>query len=441
MAANVAGIETRTLANGVTLIVKKNPANRVFTMKLAFRGGSAMTSPQKAGIEAMTLAMMARGSDSYPYAAIQRVQYEKSSAIGYSAASYDWASFDLNTLDKYWNEMFTIFADCAMNPAFDPAQFAVVQNDFKVALQRSLADPYNFAVTTLHDRMFAGHPYAAEFGGNPGSVAGITLDDIKEYYHEAMGADRLVVVAVGNFDADELTASLNATIGSLPRSGIAVPAIGLFKPEQVLHLVPFEKSPGVAYVRGDYPIADRNSPDFVTLQLAYAMLDELLFSIVRTDHGAAYSVWARAFGFASPYGSLVVYRTDRPGQAKGWVDEAMALLASGKTMNLKGGGSTYASIASTLDAYKAKYINQFYSSQQTNAEMAAQLATSYIYTGDHLDYLRFIDKINAVRAEDVVAAVRTYVVGAPISWIIVSDQATLDGVKTSVFDGFTGRME
>jgi zinc protease len=441
MAANLPGIQTRTLANGVTLIIKQNPANRVFTMKLAFRGGSAMTSPQKAGIEAMTLALMARGSASYPYAAIQRVQYEKSSAIGYSAASYDWASFDLNTIDKYWDEMFTIFADCALNPAFDPAQFTVVQNDFKVRVQRSMADPYSFAVTTLHDRMFVGHPYAAEFSGNPESVSAITLEDIKSYYRQAMGADRLVVVAVGNFDADELADSLNATIGRLPRTGVEIPATGLFEPQQILHLVPFEKSPGVAYVRGDFPIADRNSPDFVTLQLAYSMLDELLFSIVRTEHGAAYSVWARAFGFASPYGSLVVYRTDRPGPAKGWVDEAVALLASGRTLNLKGGGDKYAPIASTIEAYKAKYINQFYGSQQTNAEIATQLATSYIYSGDHLEYLRLIDKITAIRPQDIVAAVRAYVVAAPISWIVVSDQATLDGVDSSSFNSFTGKVE
>ena len=34
MRANLPTIETRTLANGVKLIVKKNPANRVYSMKV-----------------------------------------------------------------------------------------------------------------------------------------------------------------------------------------------------------------------------------------------------------------------------------------------------------------------------------------------------------------------------------------------------------------------
>jgi len=441
MKANLPTIETRTLSNGITLVVKKNPANRVFSMKIALRGGSAMTSPGKAGIEAMTLAMLARGSARHPYAELQRLQYERSSAIGYGAASYDWSSFDLNTIDKYWDEMFAVFADCMLDPAFDPAEFAEVQNDFKVSLQKAMTDPYSFAVARLHGSMFAGHPYAADFAGTMESVSAITLDDVKAYYRDTFSPERMVVVAVGNLDADSLAASLNATIGAMPRKGVAAPEAGPFEPRPTLYLEEFDKAKGVAYLRGDFPIADPRSPDFVTLQLAFKMLDELLFSIVRTDHGACYSVWSRAFGYSGAYGSLVVYKTDRPSEAKAWVDEAVALLASGKTLNLRGGDDKYAPIASTIEAYKAKYINAFFGDQATNAETAAQLASGLIYYGDHLEYLRFIDKINAIRAEDVVAAVRAYVVDAPVSWIVVADKPTLDAVDKTKFAAFTGTIE
>jgi zinc protease len=198
---------------------------------------------------------------------------------------------------------------------------------------------------------------------------------------------------------------------------------------------------GIAYVRGDYPVADIRSPEYVTLQLACSMLDELLFSIVRTDHGACYSTWSRAYGFKAPYGSIVVYKTDQPGDVKLWVDEAIALLASGKTLNLRGGESKYAPIASTIEAYKAKYINAFFSNQQTNAATAAQLASSQLYFGDPTEYLKFIDKMGAVRPEDVVAAVKAHIVEAPITWIIVADQATLATVDTTRYERFTGKVE
>ncbi len=441
LSANLPDIETRTLSNGVKLIVKKNPANRVFSMKIAFRGGSVMTTPEKAGIEAMTLAMLTRGSKKYPYAELKRIQYEKSSSIGYTAASYDWASFDLNTIDKYWEDMFTVFSDCILDPAFESGQFAAVQNDFKVSIQKSLADPYNFSVTKLHDKMFQGHPYAAEFGGSAASISSLTVADIKKYYAEALTADRMLIVAVGNFDADALAQSLEKTLGTIKSTGASIPEAGRYVAKQALYLEKFDKSKGVAYVRGDYPIADVQSPDFVTLQLAYSMLDELLFSIVRTDHGACYSVWSRAFGFENPYGSVVVYKTDKPSDVKLWVDEAIAILASGKTMNLRGGTEKYAPLETSIDAYKAKYVNAFFGAQQTNAEAATQLASSQIYFGDHLEYLRFIDKINSIQSEDIIAVVKAYMVNPPTSWIIVSDQATLSKVDRKLFDGFTGKVE
>jgi len=441
MKANLPTIQERRLSNGVTLIVKRNPANRVRSLKIAYRGGSAMTSPERAGLEAMTLAMMARGSRDYPYSRLKRMQYERSSSIGYQASSYDWASLDLTTLDKYWDEMLAAFVDCAVRPAFDPAQFDLVKNDFRVGLQKAQADPYAVAVTRLHAAMFKGHPYEAEFGGTLASISSITLEDVKAYHQSAMAADRMAIVAVGDIDIDELAAALDATLGALPRVGVTVPEVPPLRAVEALQLERFDATQGIAYVRGDYPIADPRSPDFITLQLAYAMLDELLFSVVRTDHGACYSTWSKAFGFKAPYGSLVIYKTDRPTEAKGYADEAIAVLASGRTLNLRGGDERYAPIAATLPAYKAKFKNAFFGNQQTNAETAAQLASSLVYYGDHREYLRLIDKIDAVSAADVIACVKAYIVDAQVSWIVVADQATLSRVDGTVFQGFTGRIE
>ncbi len=436
--ANVDTIVVKTLSNGIPLIVKKNAANRVYSLKVAYSGGVALAPEGKAGIEAMTLALMARGSASYSYDDLQLMQYEKSSAIGSSANGFDWASFDLMTIDKYWDGMFAAFADCVMNPSFAPDQFAQVQNEFRVAAQKNMSDPYSYAVSKLAKKAFAGHPYASDYSGDVESIAGMKLSDLQAYYRDALQADRMVLVAVGDFDADELYKELDGTFGTIPRKGLSVPELPALEIRAALTLEAFEKSKGIAYVRGNYPIAPVQSPDFTALQLAYSMLNELLFSIVRTEHGACYSTWATAHGFMDSYGSLVVYKTDRPAEVKAWVDEAIAILASGKTLNLRG-GEGYAEISSTLEAYKAKFVNGFFGNQQTNAQMAAQLASSYIYYGDAVEYLRFIDKVHAVSAEDIVRVMNDYVVSAPVSWIVLSDSATLSKVREDDYLRFTAK--
>lgn len=78
---------------------------------------------------------------------------------------------------------------------------------------------------------------------------------------------------------------------------------------------------------------------------------------------------------------------------------------------------------------------------QTNAGIAAQLASSQMYFGDYTEHLKSIDKIGAVRPEDIIAAVRAKNVDAPITWIMVADQLTLATVDTSRYEAFTGIVE
>ncbi len=439
--ANAETIETFTLDNGMPVIVKKNPANQIFNLKVVFKGGVSLITPSDAGIEALALAMLNRGSQKYTYDDLQNVQYEKSSSIAYNT-SYDYSTFDLNTLDKYWNEMYPIFSDLLLNPTFLADQFAKVQNDMKVAAQKKLSDQYEVAISRLHGSMFAGHSYAAEFAGSLESLASITLDEVKKYYFDNLDADRMFVVAVGNFDEKALIKDLNASIGKITKKGVKIPAIARYEAKAGLLLENFPKAKGVSHIRGDYPIADVASPDFAVQQLANAMLGEILFSIVRTDHGACYSVWANAHGFKNTYGSLVVYKTDQPNEAKLWIDESIALLASGMTMNTKAGtAEKYAPLTQTIDAYKNKFINGFFSSQQTNAQTGAQIASGFIYYGNPREYLKFIDKIQAITPQDIVRVVNKYMVDGTFSWIVIGDEPSLAKVEKARFLKFTGSVK
>ncbi|HAP42980.1 MAG: hypothetical protein A2087_12500 [Spirochaetes bacterium GWD1_61_31] len=438
VARSLETIEVHTLSNGVPVIIKHNDANRVFSLKVIWDGGVAMTTPEQAGIEAFTLALMTRGTADYSYSMLNQMEYELSSAISSSAVGYDWASLDLNTLDKYWDELFSVFAACVMSPAFSEDEFNQLKSETVVALQSALRDPYNIAVQQLNQQFFAGHPYQADFAGTIASIQALTLAQVRDYYTQKLAADRMAIVAVGNFNADELVADLEATLGTMGRTGVTKPAIPAVRGQTDVIQLPLASSKDVAYVRGNYIIAPANSRDFVALQLAYSMLNELLFDILRTEHGACYSTWSNAHGFRVAYGSLVVFKTDQPENVKAWIDEAIAVLAAGNSKNITVAEGNYAPLADTIEAYKAKYINSFFGNQQTNAEMAAQLASSLVTYGRPTEYLFLIDKINAITADDIVRVINRYVVDAPITWIIASDGPTLARVDESVYRRYTG---
>jgi zinc protease len=194
--------------------------------------------------------------------------------------------------------------------------------------------------------------------------------------------------------------------------------------EPGLTLVPFPDSKGIAYIRGDFNVPALDSPDSAAFAVGSTILSDLLFDIVRTKHGACYTPMALHFGYQSPYGSIVIYKTSVPGAVKAYIDEAVKTLVEGKTPNLKGdGASEYGELSATLDGYKAKYINAYFSGQETNQSVAEQIAASYVRFGDPTEYLKVIDKLNAVSAQDVTRVMKKYVQGGRVNWIVIADQS------------------
>ncbi len=454
MKANMPLISEHTLDNGIKVIVKKQNSNRIFTMNVIYKGGLPLLPKGKDGIEALTLSNMLRGSKNYSYDDIMRISFENSSAMS-ASASIDYSSLNLSTIDKYWDDMLTMFSDAILNPKFDEKQFELVKKATQKSIKEKMSDPMTVLVDSLHQHTFADHPYLAQMNGTEESLNVITLEDLKNWYTEKLTADRMMIVAAGNFNPKKLVAQLNKTIGKIPVKHISIPEVKKLEMTQACYTVEFPTSKGIAYIRGDYNIPSMDSKDYAVLQfINYSLLRDLIFEVVRTQNAACYSVWAGIHGFKTSYGSFTVFKTDKPTLAKTSYDEAIAILASGKAINLKAqgiktnegrvtesSGPKYAPIEENLETYKAKFINGFYSDQVTNSAAAAQIAYSQIYYGNSYEYLKFIDKVNAITAEDIVRVANKYLVNGTVSWCILGDKGILSKVDKTKFMEFTGKVE
>lgn len=445
---NLPTFKRYTLSNGIPFIFKANPANQMFALRIIIRGHTLFTPPAKAGIEAITLSMLAKGSRSYPYPEVERLLYERSAWMSPTYGSPDATSFGLTTLSKYLPELFGVFADSFLHPRWDPAQFDSVLNDFKVAQKREENDPSALNGTALEKRLFAGHPYYALPSGVDNSLANVTLQDVIEYYSKLAVAGRLFIVAAGDFDPHRLFSMLDATFGSLPAGNISVGTPPPLDVRPGLTSVPFSESAGLAYLLGAFELPPPASHDYAALVLALAMLDDILYDNVRTQHGAAYGVSAGAAGVAANYGTISVYKTSEPGKVKPLVDDSISVLASGRAIAARvdasaagksGIGGTdaeagkhapYVPIADVLQFYRDQYVAGFYAGQETNRSIAAQIAGSAIYRGDYRDYLLTMERLSAVTPDAILSAVHRYLLGTPTLWVAVGPPellATMDG--------------
>ncbi len=465
---NLGSLATFTLSNGIPVVVRQSGANRILALKAVVVGHVSSTPLSRAGLEAVTLSMLSKGSAAYPYAEVMRLLFERSASLGGSAGSFDSTSFNLAVIDKYFDELFPVWADALLHPSWNAEEFPRVMNNMKMARQATDNDPFSLMARKLNERFFAGHPYAASFEGTAESLDSITLDDVKAYHRDMATAGRLLVVAVGSFDIASLRSKLESTVGKLPPSRYARPAVPAFtgkvKPDLVL--AEFPQSEGVAYVRGDFALPSVDDADYPALVVGFTLLDDVLFEILRTQNGACYGAWSQYHPFTASYGSLVVYRTSVPGKVKPMVDQAIAVLAGGRCLSGRvsasaegksgiGGaaeeapagvvvpkvqaGGTFVPVAEALPFYKRQFVTGFFEGQQTNLQVAEEIASSVVYRGDYRAWLLFLDRINAVAAEDVVRVTKHYLVDNPVLWIVLGSKDLLSGVKREDFLSFTAK--
>ena len=447
--ANLPSFSVSYLDNGIPVIIKKNEANRIITIKTVLLGHVSLTPKEKAGLEAVTLTMLAKGSQKYPYEDVKRMLFEKSSTIAPVFRSFDMTSFDLITIDKYFAELFPIYADAFLHPRWNHDEFPRIMNDFKLDKREAENDAYSRMVIKLHEKFFEGHPYAASWEGVENSLESITLEDVRKYYESTFSSGRIFIVAVGNFDTGNLLARINASFGTLQRKGFTLPDVPAFlgKVKPNLLLETFEESRELAYVRGDYALPPQGHADYPALMVTFDLLNDILFEIVRTRNGASYSVWAGTPGFKANYGSITIYKTAVPGKVKRYIDDSIAVLLRGQCLagkvsaSAEGKGGigkdvpaseqegSFVPIAEALPFYKIQAITHYYSGQQTNTSIAAQIASSVLYRRDFRDYLLVIDRIDAVTPEDIIRVAKKYLANNPTLWIVLGSSGMLREVR------------
>lgn len=412
-----------TLDNGIPVIVKLNPANRVFNIQLVLRGGASLSNAENAGIEKLMLTTMARGSAKYQYQQIIDILDKTSSGIS-ANVTFDYSTYSLNTLDKYFNETLPIWLDTIANPTFTESDFNKALSEMKMAEEDSRSNPYSLGILKLNQEFFKGTAYAANPDGTSYSLRKMTIDKVKKYYQDYFSSNRMFIVAVGNYNIDELKAKLNKDLSSIKNTNVKFPEPFSFfgKVKSQLLKVNFSQSKDVTYLRGDFASPSMSSEEYLPFAIAIEMFSDLLFSIVREKYSACYSPSAYTRSFFASYASILIYKCSKTADVKKYIDEAATPLLKGMCLNqdpqVK---DKFAPIESMLDIYKQLFINRTFEKQQTNAAIASQIMLSVLHYGDYRYYLLDIDRVQKVTAQQIKDVIKKYIASQPIMWVVSGD--------------------
>ncbi len=402
--SNAADFSTVTLSNGIPVVFKKNNSGKVYVVRMIIDGGVAFVPENKSGLEDAVLEMIAYGSEAYPYADIQRLKFEQSFSIT-SSAGFDYSTYSFRCIEKYVEGVLDIYADSFLHPLFNPDDFDTLKTEYAEDIQRSLTEPSSLLSLTMQKVAFAGHPYASKPSVTKESYDAITLDAVKEHYKTLLNAKRLKIVVVGELSESVrkiIQEKLEASFGTIPAGEYAKPDIPALASGGKTVYEKLEQAGDSGYAFGYYVCPDRTSPAYVPFVLASMFIEDALFTQVREEKGAVYSAGNGIMGGKKLFGVLSIYRASKPDDLQKYIYDAIDSFPDERE------------IQERLDHYKNKYITAIFSSAQDANGVAGNVVSSLQNYGDPTTYLRRTEEVQAVTADQVLTAYRTYFARTPI---------------------------
>ncbi len=382
-----------------------------------WRGGSASEDPRLTGVTGIVTEMMTEGAGDLDANAFKVRLEELNMRLGFSS-SWDGVGMSLVTLSENKDEAFALARLALMAPRFDAAPLARIKSQLQVQLRQRETNPGYIANLALDNALIAGHPYARRSSAQ--SVAAIDQAALRAWRDAIFRRDDIAITVVGDIDADELGARLDALFGALPaRAALAPPPAAEIGTAQPLIVRPLPQPQSLILFAA--PGIQDEDPDWIPLAIANYILGgggftSRLMTEVRETRGLVYGI----------------------SMSPSVRDAAAFVRGSAQTGN--------ENVREAIETTRAE-IARFYSEGPTEAELAdaityltgsfaldldsnvkiASVLHGYQIAGRPIDYVnRRNDLIRAVTMADVNRVIRRLYDPNAFSFVVVGQPAGLN---------------
>ncbi|HVF27610.1 MAG TPA: pitrilysin family protein [Pyrinomonadaceae bacterium] len=407
--ANAAALVTEFDVNGLRVLVKRRAGSQTVVAGLFLRGGARNVTAQNAGIETLMLDASTEASARFPRERMRAELSRLGTSISYGI-NYDYSALTMGTTRVNFDRSWEMFTDVALKPSFTPEDVGRVRNRLIISLSDDNDTPDSYLQVVQARVAYAGHPYLNNPQGTAESVGRVSVEDLRRFHKEVMQTSRLLLVVVGDLDAQQLRQRIAASFGKLPRGNYQPePLPQLSFPTPSVEVV--QRGLKTNYVQGTFAAPPINAPDIHPMRVASSILRDRVFYEVRTKRNLSYAPDAFLASQGANIGGIYVTSVDTNQSIRVMLDEISRLQREPIEAQ---------DIASTVQQYLTKY----YLSQETNAAQAGELAMYELIGGGWRNSLDFIERLRAVTPDDVQRVARLYM--RNIRFVVIGDPASVD---------------
>ncbi len=220
-----------TLANGLQVLLREDHSAPVASFWVFYRVGSRNETPGLTGISHWVEHMLFKGTARFPRGEFDKAVSRAGGTFN-GMTSQDWTTyFETFPADRIELAL-QVESDRMVNCLFDPAE-AESERTVIISEREGSENSYAYLLSEeVQALAFYAHPYRHPIIGWKSDLRTMQRDDLYRHYCTWYTPNNAVAVAVGDFAADEMLATIERHFAALP-PGPELPPMRVAEPEQL----------------------------------------------------------------------------------------------------------------------------------------------------------------------------------------------------------------
>ncbi len=405
------------LDNGAVFILTEKRDVPLIGVTALIRGGAVADPEGKAGLGALFADMLRKGAGSRDAAEFAET-VDSSGAVLSTSAGLENISISGEFLATDADLLVELLTDMLRSPTLDRAEFNKLR-DRSADLLRAAKDGDLRSLSPVYGAawLFGDHPYGTPVAGDEASLESLRHGDLMDYYQDSVGADRLIVSIVGDFDATEMINQLTAAFSDWRLAAQPLPDIEPAVAEAGRRVLLVDK-PGATqsyFWIGNVGVA-RGFEQRAELDIANTLFGgrftSLLVQEMRTKAGLTYGAYSALSRPTHP-GSVAIVSYTKTETTIEAMDLALELLQRMKTEGFS---------EALITSGKNYILGQFPPRLETSTQLADQFADLTAAGLDENYVNQYGDAVASAASENVQSVINSvYPDPANLVFVVIGD--------------------
>ncbi len=388
-------VESRTLQNGLKVVVKRMEGLLSVTMGILVGTGAAYETDEEDGISHFIEHMQFKGTPT-------RTAFEISDAfdaLGSQVNAFtgkDMTCYYCKSTSEHAQKSFELLADLFLNASFPAEEMDREKGVVIEEINMDEDSPEDLCIDLLSRAYFGKENYGRNILGTAENVKSFTREQMFAYKEERYCPENIVVSFAGNIGIDEAVSLSEKYFGGMRKTGFKQ------RPKKIsLHTDKlFKKKPiEQAHFAFGFPSLSRNDGGYPAVQVMNVILgggmSSRLFKKVREEMGLAYSVYSYTSNYEET-GVTTVYAGVNPKKAEKAAEAVLGVLREFKRNDLS---------EEEFSRGKEQLLSGTVFSQENTSSQMLLYGKEMLYKGKIYDFEKRMAELSALKREDIFAVV------------------------------------